>query len=293
MATRLETMTVPSLDKLFPHFVHTAYDTFGAMESEFGFGGLVKQFMGGIDYPGTIFHEEELNQHILKHIQNSHAWEQLVILYDFAIDGRTDDEDTSYIPTNAADILSLSSFANAPHHKAWERLVWQADGRHGLDSGYPMNFDKLAFLANVDVRTVRNAISAGHLVTVKQCGTDHVQNESARKWLAGRKGFKPTVYAGKTQAALAGVTMPTVFGAILKGQRESILADGGMLATQHPTLTDSVINTLESGVFDLPLSMVNPVADYYQVDRKQFLGSVMRIFFPEQLVAIQEMSKTL
>lgn len=293
MATKPETMPIPSLDKLFQHFVNTAYRTFDAMELEFGFGGLVKHFMGGFDHHGTIFQEEKLNQHIAKHIQNSNAWKQLVILYDFAVNGLAEDEDTSFVATNADEILSLSSFANAPHHPAWERLVWQADGRFALDNGYPMDFDKLAFLADVDVRTVRNAISAGNLVTVKENGTDHVETESARKWLAGRRGFKPTVYAGKTQAALSCVMKPAVFGVILKGQRESILAAGGSLSTQHPALTDSVFSSLEAGVFDLPLSMVNPVADYYQVDRKQFLGCVMRLFFPEQLAAIQEMSQPL
>jgi hypothetical protein len=289
MASKSETMTVPSLEKLFEDYVRTAHETFQAMEVEFGFGGLVKQFLGG-DYPRSIFHSENLPKFVSLHIQNSHAWKQLAELYEFAINGLASDEDTMYVATNAAEILSLASYDQFSMHHAWERLVWQADGRHGLDNGYPMEYQKLAYLADVDIRTVRNAVSAGQLVSSKTQGTDFIENESARKWLSGRRGFKPTVYAGQTEVSLANVNSPIAFGAILKAQRARIVEAGGTLTTQHPALTETVLNTLETGVFDLSLNMINPVADYYQIERKQFLSSVMRTFFPEQLAAIQSLS---
>lgn len=289
MATKPETMTIPSLENLFKDYVRTALETFQAMEGEFGFGGLVKHFLGG-DYPRSLFHSENLPKFVARHIQSSHAWKQLAELYEFAINGLASDEDTMYIATNAAEILSLASFDKFSMHYAWERLVWQADGRHGLDNGYPLEYQKLAYLADVDIRTVRNAVSAGQLVSSKTQGIDFVENESARKWLLGRRGFKPTVYAGQTEVSLSSVNSPTTFGVILKAQRARIVESGGALSTQHPALTEPVLNTLESGVFDLSLNMINPVADYYQIERKQFLSSVMRTFFPEQLAAIQSLS---
>ncbi len=289
MASKSETMSVPGLEKLFEDFLRTSCETFQALETEFGFGGLKKHFLGG-DFPYSVLQSEKLPTFITHHVQNSHAWKQLAELYDFAVNGIATNEDTMYVATNAAEILSLASYDECRMHHAWERLVWQADGRHGLDNGYPMEYQKLAYLADVDIRTVRNAVSAGQLVSSKTQGTDFVENESARKWLSGRRGFKPTVYAGQTEVSLANVNSPIAFGAILKAQRARIVEAGGTLATQHPALTEPVINTLESGVFDLSLNMINPVADYYQIERKQFLSSVMRTFFPEQLAAIQSLS---
>jgi hypothetical protein len=48
-----------------------------------------------------------------------------------------------------------------------------------------------------------------------------------------------------------------------------------------------VFQEVERGIFNLPLDSVFHLADFYRLDRKVMLSCVMRIFYPEQLQALQ------
>jgi len=289
MTNRQKTVQVPSKEVMFDDFFRSAAETFEALQVEFGFDGLADHFFGN-KFEESVFLDKKHEQVAKKHVKASHAWEKVSNLYDFAVDGLANEKETWSIVLDASEVLTLASYDQCPLLPAWNRLIWQADGRHGLESGDSIMIEKLAFLADVDVRTVRNAISAGHLV----CSEDSsvVDNESARKWLMGRRGFKPTVFAGQTQTDLAGVATPSAFATFLKEQRQRIQESGGSLSSQHPAVTGEAVGQVESGVFVLPLSAVNPLADYYQLERKQFLSCVMRTFFSEQLQAMQEIFQT-
>lgn len=286
MVTQSETVTIPSKDKLLEDYIETAIETFQAMELEFGFNDLVTHFLDG--HNSRDLQDDVLMKEIKKNVKASDAWNALNRLYDFAVDGLAEDDEISYIVTNAAEILDLISQRKYPLHPAWKRLEWQGDGRVNLELGGDFELDELAYLADVDVRTVRNAISAGALTPTKVMGTDLVESESARKWLLGRRGFKPTVYAKRSSLQMAAVDKPYTFGILLTQQRNQIVAESGVLSSQHAALTPDVISELESGLFNLPLSMTNPVADYYQLARKPFLACVMRTFFAEQFQMMRE-----
>jgi hypothetical protein len=290
MVTQSDTVNIPSKDQLLEDFIQSASETFHALQYEFGFKELVSHFLDGRS--SQDLQNEELKQQIKKHVKATDAWTHLNRLYDFAVDGLSDGEEISYIVTNAADILDLVGHSKYPLHPAWKRLVWQGDGRVNLEEGGSFELDKLAYLADVDVRTVRNAISAGALTLTKVMGTDMVESESARKWLLGRRGFKPTVHAKRSSLEMEAIDKPYTFGILLTQQRDHIVDEGGVLNSQHAALTPDVISDLESGLFNLPLSMTNPVADYYQLARKPFLACVMRSFFAEQYQMMREIMET-
>lgn len=287
MVTQTETISIPSKADLLADFIHSASETFQAMEAEFGFNGIVEHFLG-VNKP-MDFNEDAVMQQIKRHVNVSHAWQELSRLYDFAVDGLAESDDISHIVTNAAEILDLIAHSQYPLHSAWKRLVWQGDGRVALEEGESFELDKLAYLADVDIRTVRNAISSGALTLTKVMGIDLVSNESAHKWLLGRRGFKPTVYTNRSSVELANVSKPSNFAIFLTQQRNRIIDDGGVLSSQNSALTQAVISDLESGLFNLSLSMVNPIADYYQLGRKSFLECVMRTFFFEQFQMLREL----
>jgi hypothetical protein len=69
-----------------------------------------------------------------------------------------------------------------------------------------------------------------------------------------------------------------------KEVEETLDADDiGKRSVNHSSVNQDAINQLESGVFTLPLDAVFPIADFYQVSRKEMLECVMRVFFSEEL----------
>lgn len=216
-------------------------------------------------------------------------------LHDYAVEGVATDEDTAQIVLDGGQVVALLHTHENWLCDEWERLVWQADGRRSLDTGSSVMVEKLAFLAGVDPRTVRNAISAGELVAFKQTvGLDpgtYVENASARGWLQGRRGFKPTVFRAETALDIEDVRSPTDFAAFLKARREQLgLNVGeGKVRPLVPGVDARSLEDVEGGVFTLPISAVNPLADFYQLDRKAFLDCVMRVFFAEYYEAILEL----
>lgn len=266
-------------EKLFEDFYQAAHASFEALELQYNVTGVMDQLFG------TDADEENEKTKL----RSSRAWETLSALYDYAVDGLDGGVHPIDIVINGADVIKLASSENNSPSSEWDDIVAMGDARYALDEGQPFMLYKLALLANVDIRTVRNAVSAGELVTFKGDGMVHVENASARRWLCGRRGFKPTVLSrGEAQQNLENVTSPAEFGAFLSGQRRRVgLARegeiGAKLAVLHPAATPQALAQLEAGVFTLPLDAVFPVADFYQLDRRAFLGCVMHVFFYEEL----------
>jgi hypothetical protein len=53
-------------------------------------------------------------------------------------------------------------------------------------------------------------------------------------------------------------------------------------SVNHPGVDQTAMKELESGVFSLHLDTVFPIADFYQVSRKDMLNCVLRTFFREE-----------
>lgn len=270
-----------ALERLFDDFFRAAQGSFESLEHRYGIHGVMDQ----------IFGKDPTEGEAREKLRNALAWQTLVAAYEYAVNGIEPDarfDDPASLVIDASDVLKLANSENYWVSDEWEDIISMADGRVGLDEGSPFLLYKVALLANVDIRTVRNAASSGELVTFKSEADGHVyvENASARRWLYGRRGFKPTVVS---DAALGmtpeRVSTPAEFGAMLVSQRERNAQENAdaNVAVAHPAVTPEALAQLEAGVFNLPLDAVFPVADYYLLDRKKFLQCVMRVFFGEEL----------
>lgn len=67
---------------------------------------------------------------------------------------------------------------------------WEA--RHSLDDGSELSITQLALLADMNERSVRNAASLDGEARLTLKPDQMVSNGEARRWLAGRRGFRPT-----------------------------------------------------------------------------------------------------
>jgi hypothetical protein len=273
-------------EALFHDFFHVTQNSLAALENQFEVEGVLDQVFGiGLD-------EEQSKAKLL----NSRAGMLLSTLYEYAINGIVgsfDSDGPSSFIIDASDVIELIKSENWRPSARWDQIIAMADGRYGLDDGYNVRIDKIVSLANVDMRTVRNAISSGELVAVKQDDEVRIENASARRWLHGRRGFVPTkVDRSGDGLHLENVDSPADFGGFLCEQRQRIGAELGSdkVAVLHPSVTAQSIAQLEAGIFTLPLDAVFPLADFYQVDRKQLLECVMQVFFNDELQLLSKIS---
>lgn len=279
---------------LFQDYFETASEVLSTFEVTFGIKGVWQQFFGIESGDRFSLNSSEINKTAQEFVLRSGAWRALSDLYDYAIDGIAGDVDPAYIVSAGAEVLSFMRTENHSHSEEWEMVTAKGDGRFALDNGDDVAIEKVALLAEVDVRTVRNAISAGEMTAYKVADGlwpgQYVENASARQWLKGRRGFKPTVMDANTIVGLEQVTTPAAFGAFLSSQRQKLALDtkDGKLAVFHPAVDGSAVSALEAGVFNLPLDAVFPIAEFYQLERKTFLACVMRVFFADQLASIRE-----
>lgn len=283
------------LDKetLFEDYFQTITEVFSTFEAIFEVEGVWSKVIGAQDNEKYSFSSSETEQAAKNHVRASAAWHALSSLYDYAVDGIAGNLHPTDIVIGGAEVLSFVTTENRSPSKEWERIVWQGDGRYALDDGESIMIEKLAFLAGVDVRTVRNAISAGELTAHKTSLGLSVENASARSWLNGRRGFKPTVIVGESINSLLSVSTPSEFGAYLVAQRKKFGLDhSDKVIVFHASIDANSITEIEIGVFKLPIDAAFPLADFYQLDRKEFLACVMRVFFNEQLITLRETLQT-
>lgn len=266
---------------LFDNFCACTRQAVTDWETFFGVEGMAEQVLG------EQVHAHKNAEQVLR---ESNAWETLMALYDYATEGITAGREEQCIVLDAGSILKLLQTEMMWVSDEWFEILTMGDARYGLDDGAPLSLERIALLANVDIRTVRNAVSAGDLIVEQGV----IDNSMARRWLHGRKGFKPTVVSSSAEnIALEDIQTAADFGAFLKKQRERIgLADGGQKVTIfHPCATANTMQQLEAGVFTLPLDAVFKVADFYQLSRKALLECVMRTFFSEEMEALSDSLK--
>lgn len=271
------------LDELFEDVLICTREALSTFESLFKVEGVYRQVMG--DDPDR---EAE-------HLRASPAWAALRRLHDYALFGRLNDLEALDIVGDGANVIKLISSNSHRPGEGWDALLAMADARFGLDEGQDVELGRVALLANVDVRTVRNACSAGDLPTTKEGNLVFVESAAARRWVAARRGFVPTeLVQYDTGLSVKEVATPVEFGALLRRQREKIAAAEivSRPAVRHPSVDAAALAQLESGVFALPLDAVFPLADYYGLPQHGFLRCVMRVFFRNELDAIVESATT-
>jgi len=280
-------------EKLFKDYFGCLDAMVTNLERRFFITGIRSQLFGAEPPDGESPVGGEIQSREETYVRESLAWNAVDCLADYALDGRLNGQDPGDILVGGQDILDCLPRLMTPFSQ-WCSIVELADARFGLDSGEPLDPEALALLGNVDVRTVRNAISASELVATKVKGKTSIDHISARSWLSGRRGFKATNFDGPESLNFSAISTAPAFGKFLVAQKERLGLETSATkpVVGHPAVDAKTFSELESGVFKLPIDAVFPLADFYQVDRKAFLSCVMRTFFPEQLSAIQIMFKT-
>lgn len=277
-------------ESLFDNYFDTAREVFMIFENTFDVDGVFSKIIG-------VNNDDDLSdpkilQIAKDHVRSSGAWSVLSNLYDYAVEGVAYEHPIDIV-TGGAEVLSFLKTENVSHSHEWEQIIAQGDGRLALDDGYAVSLEKLALLADVDTRTVRNAISAGELSAEKSDGNLWVENASARNWLCGRRNFKPTVMPDRKVKELNTITTASEFGLFLSTRRAKLGVDGksNNLVVFHPNVDAKSIAEIEQGIFRLPIDTIFPIADFYQLDRKELLACVMRVYFSEQLSALRQSIK--
>ncbi|HEY8908341.1 MAG TPA: hypothetical protein VIM63_20175, partial [Rhodoferax sp.] len=216
-------------EKLFENIFSATQETVEVLQSHFLID-ITEQVFG----TDNVLSDEG-RQKAKEFFRESQAWIELNELYEYAVNGvvagsqydTANYADRSYIVTNGEAIVEFVSTSSYRLLQEWRDLFWMADGRFALDGGEHVSITKIALLANVDQRTVRNAVSAGNLVVSTQDkmfehDTVFVENASARRWLLSRKGFKPTPLINTEREQIGDVSTPAAFASFLVTQRKQI-----------------------------------------------------------------------
>lgn len=172
--------------------------------------------------------------------------------------------------------------------------------RNSLDTGSSLKVSELALLANMNERSVRNAIAAGELSVGEQ---GYVSHEVAVRWLEGRRGFKATEFLafpqdlGELPDSLNAVEIPKFVKTRLKElwtPKDGIRPDDGLAGMSgHP---DWIAAASRAGGFSmdrimemtrLPLSIkpkeCEELAQLMSVDKVWLTYQLMAALFPDQI----------
>lgn len=288
--------TRDTIDKssLLDDFILAAASALEKFEEVFELEGIPAKYFGVAAASDVTDVNHKVREGIRARIRSSMAWRSLTRLYDYAVDGVLDQ---SYVPLDLViegqEVLSLIDLENSDPGEGWRRIVDLGAARFALDTDQLLPPESVALLAAVDVRTVRNAISAGDLKTSKSDGSKWIDSASARNWLASRRGFKPTVLASTENGELVGLDSPVKVGSFLRSRRELLgksPRDDAFVA-EHPAFDKRTIENVEAGIFQLPVDAVFPLADFYELNRAELLETVMRVFFDQELAMLQSLIK--
>lgn len=281
-------------DALFNDYLLALWQAMEHIERTFEVQGISEQVLG--ERPpeegrsGT-YDLALLSANARSHVEHSKSWGILSGLYDYAVDGLLSDGDFAEdLVLYGKEILSVLIVEDSSPCQEWFDIVLMGDTRFGLHGGGQFLPESLAMLANVDVRTVRNAISAGDLDARKVMGDLWIEHDSALRWLQRRRGFKPTRIINMRGVDLKEIASPLVMAAFLKERREKLKLNDhrDTLPPAHPATNDQTLKNLEDGIFTLTLDAAFPLADFYQLERIDFLKALMRCFYPEQYKALTE-----
>ncbi len=286
-------------DELFLQYFERLVRAIDRLEFVFEAPGLSKQVLGvelergarELDDTGGYVPAAEQAR---EHVRASSAWERLSRLFDYAVEGVLPDAVAAEdVVLGAAEVLELLADEDKRVSEEWEQIVAMGDARFALDDGDELLIEHVALLANVDERTIRNAISAGALLAEKVAGQARIMNSSARNWLGARRGFRPT-RSTTNIVDLTSIRTPAELGAFLVRRRQALGLgiEQKKLLVLHPLVTPKALVALEAGAFSLPLDAVFPIADYYQLDRRDLLSCVMRVFFREEFAALEQICQS-
>ena len=95
-------------------------------------------------------------------------------------------------PIDSSRFSNVMAIGRSEIGPAMTHLSESVIARQKLFEGDDLTLNALGYLANVNVRTLRNAASSNSLKTEKVGGSTYIRAHDAEEWLSERKGYKPT-----------------------------------------------------------------------------------------------------
>lgn len=176
-------------------------------------------------------------------------------------------------------------------------MIKLASARYHLDSEQRVSFSDIALLADIDPRSVRNALHGtgdSRLVASRDdLGELVVDKLEALRWLRGRPNFKETVRIG-SWAATPNQLAPSEIIPFLKARFHEYFLVGGNEQLSFENAAREIGWPVERvrKLVEGPIENISPedcpaIAQMFYLDTTWFTTQVMRALFPEAMKSIQ------
>jgi transcriptional regulator with XRE-family HTH domain len=158
-------------------------------------------------------------------------------------------------------------------------LYQLAYARKNLDEDEDFPIKRLALLAGVDERTIRNLASAGAFEIKKSGSSTVIANAEARKWLNTRPDFKPTKYQTEPDGHVA--SSVTEFGQFMaqKRQEQELTLDD---VSKAIGIDSAILADLEKGIDRVQLSQITKLQNLFKIENNKLFIDYMKTFHYEE-----------
>lgn len=219
-----------------------------------------------------------------EHYDEAHIKQMLKDLYEYAVLGKKPVHGYKTSPYIIGNGI-LQAFPSENIEK-WREILLLAEARAELDEGENLTVEAIAKLANVDIKTVRNAISANELKTITDSPNKIVMinNNDARLWLKGRKNFKPTYQTleNGTELTLEVLEDISDLAQFCKTKNQLLDYNSSGIQSFLERFGQHQLSQFEMGIFDIPFEAMLPLAHIYQVDESLFLNKVLELVYTKE-----------
>ena len=276
---------------------------FYAVKNDALFGSNLTSKLFGVDYStdiGPLLLEKysfrkDKKQECEEYFSGTVYWNNFSHLYRYAYEGKVPDDDETFIfsllQINIPNILGLLDTDSDEFSDHIFEVVNTAWARRSLDGGHGLSIKDVALLANIDERTVRNAVSAKELDSLKQDKKVNIDNKSASKWLSSRKGFIPTKSPKENISEIDDVESTIELRAYLVDIREKLgidISKQRWISEEKGVHQSAILGLENGGVFGIPIDKSDVLADFYNIDREKFLMKIMEVCFNKELAIIKK-----
>ncbi len=172
-----------------------------------------------------------------------------------------------------------------------EQLVNLTRARLDLDNGRDLDIADVALLARMNEKSVRNATNAKAWKKLRvQRESAHgghiwVKNDEARRWLAGTRGFKATVFPEIAEDVLPD-SLNSAFevGRFIRHRREALQLSLSEVASELPRgiNNENWLTNLEITGEHLDPTVCRPLSRALNLDAAWFTRQVFRALFPDE-----------
>lgn len=282
---------VISKEEFFQNIYECALGNFSTIEAYMGIHGLIGQVFGvndleelGSAYDLPSFNTE-LDENIAKtHFKNGQIWYPFEWVYEYAINGNG----YKCCIDEITDCVDFAHILNSDHFQISQQsheVITMALVRHAIEHDPTVmylnvdncNYPKaIAQLAGIDLRTLKNAVSAGEINAFSK---NELCASSLKQWLLTRKGFKPTIYTNENSHFF---NSPTSFASVLKKARETLDYFDPTKLIEACENQPNVIEQLELGILDVALDKLPLVAKTYGIPYPILFKQVMQTYYPNE-----------